>query len=232
MSKEANVDETVCLHSFDNIDNVIRISQSEILGNSRSVAEFEKLNRLGEGTYGVVYRARDTISKKIVALKKVRMDKEKDGLPISSLREIKLLMNTSHRNIVKLNEIAVGRKLENIFLVMEYCYQDLASLLDNMTSPFSEAQVKCLMKQLLNGVEHLHFKYIIHRDLKVSNLLLTDKGILKIGMFLENYQKSNYFDMHVTHIGKFENCAGDFYTGVKMAQIVSKFESTMRISVQ
>lgn len=161
----------------------MKISPKESLGNSRSVAEFEKLNRVGEGTYGVVYRARDTVSKKIVALKKVRMDKEKDGLPISSLREIKLLLNISHPNIVKLHEIAVGRKLENLFLVMEYCYQDLASLLDNMSSPFSEAQIKCLMKQLLFGVDHLHFKYIIHRDLKVSNLLLTDKGVLKIGMF-------------------------------------------------
>ena len=183
MSNISSADEAICLHSFENVDNVVTISQSEVLGNCRSVAEFEKLNRVGEGTYGVVYRARDTVSKKIVALKKVRMDKEKDGLPISSLREIKLLLHISHPNVVKLDEIAVGRKLENVFLVMEYCYQDIASLLDNMSTPFSEAQVKCLMRQLLSGIEHLHFKYIIHRDLKVSNLLLTDKGILKIGMY-------------------------------------------------
>ena len=182
-----DTDEAVCLHSFEYVDHVTKISQSDILGNCRSVAEFEKLNRVGEGTYGVVYRARDTISKKIVALKKVRMDKEKDGLPISSLREIKLLLHISHPNVVRLKEIAVGRKLENLFLVMEYCYQDIASLLDNMSTPFSEAQVKCLMKQLLSGLEHLHFKYIIHRDLKVSNLLLTDKGILKIGMYIPSF---------------------------------------------
>lgn len=68
---------------------------------------------------------------------------------------------------------------------MEYCEQDLASLLDNMTSPFSESQVKCLMLQVLRGLKYLHSCYIVHRDLKVSNLLLTDKGCVKIGNHLE-----------------------------------------------
>ncbi|XP_065057555.1 cyclin-dependent kinase 10-like [Rhopilema esculentum] len=179
----SDASDGIRLHSFQDVNNFTKIPQEAILGNSRSVAEFEKLNRIGEGTYGVVYRARDTVSGEIVALKKVRMDKEKDGLPISSLREINLLLQISDVNVVKLFEIAVGRKLDNVFLVMEYCHQDLASLLDNMTTPFSESQIKCLMLQLLKGVEHLHFRYIIHRDLKVSNLLLTNKGILKIADF-------------------------------------------------
>ena len=97
---------------------------------------------MGEGTYGVVYRARDTKSGEIVALKRVRMEEEKDGLPVSSLREINLLLNLRHRNIVELKEVVVGQRLDSIFLVMEYCEQDLASLLDNMTSHFSEAQVR------------------------------------------------------------------------------------------
>lgn len=64
---------------------------------------------------------------------------------------------------------------------MEYCEQDLASLLDNMSSPFTESQVKCLMLQVLKGLKYLHSNFIVHRDLKVSNLLLTDKGCVKIG---------------------------------------------------
>lgn len=64
---------------------------------------------------------------------------------------------------------------------MEYCEQDLASLLDNMTTPFSESQVKCLVLQVLKGLKYLHSNFIVHRDLKVSNLLLTDKGSVKIG---------------------------------------------------
>jgi cyclin-dependent kinase 10 len=110
----------------------------------RNVNEYEKLNRVGEGTYGVVYRARSTVTNDIVALKKVRMEEEKDGLPISSLREINILLNLRHKNIVELKEVVVGKRLDNIFLVMEYCEQDLASLLDNMNSKFTEAQVNKL----------------------------------------------------------------------------------------
>uniref|UniRef100_A0A3P8S8N5 Cyclin dependent kinase 10 n=1 Tax=Amphiprion percula TaxID=161767 RepID=A0A3P8S8N5_AMPPE len=132
-------------------------------GSCRSVREFEKLNRIGEGTYGIVYRARDTKSDEIVALKKVRMDKEKDGIPISSLREITLLLRLRHPNIVELKEVVVGSQLESLFLVMSYCEQDLASLLENMQTPFSEAQVKCIVLQLLRGLEYLHHNFIIHR---------------------------------------------------------------------
>lgn len=96
---------------------------------------------MGEGTYGIVYRARHIKTNKIVALKKVRMEEEKDGLPLSSLREINLLLNLRHKNIVELKEVVVGRKLDSLFLVMEYVEQDLASLLDNMTNHFTEAQV-------------------------------------------------------------------------------------------
>jgi len=159
------------------------IPEEHCYGHCRPVTEFEKLNRIGEGTYGVVYRARDTVSNEIVALKKVRMEREKDGIPLSGLREISLLLNLEHKNIVQLKEVVVGKHLDSIFLVMEYCEQDLASLLDNMSSPFKEAQIKCLMLQLLHGVQYLHQRLIVHRDLKVSNLLLTGKGILKIADF-------------------------------------------------
>lgn len=131
-------------------------------------------------------RARDSRTNQIVALKKVRMDQEKDGLPVSGLREIQILLGCSHENIVRLNEVVVGRSLESIFVSMEYCEQDLASLLDNMSTPFTESQVKCLVLQVLKGLKYLHNKFIVHRDLKVSNILLTDKGTIKIGMILEN----------------------------------------------
>nr|CAB3229364.1 cyclin-dependent kinase 10-like [Phallusia mammillata] len=162
---------------------MMKIPEKDRLGRCRSVTSFEKLNRIGEGTYGIVYRARDTESDQIVALKKVRTDNEKDGMSISSLREITLLLNLKHENIVELNEVVVGQRLDSIFLVMEYCEQDLANLLDNMSSPFSEAQVKCITLQLLKGLAFLHESFIVHRDLKVSNLLMTDKGILKIADF-------------------------------------------------
>ena len=138
-----------------------RIPQGEIFGACRDVAEFEKLNRIGEGTYGIVYRARDKKTKEVVALKKIRMESEKEGrpgtnitssifklplpgLPVCSVREIGILMELEHRNIVRLHEVAVGKDLNSMFLVMSYCEQDLAVLIDNMRTPFTESQVRHL----------------------------------------------------------------------------------------
>lgn len=147
--------------------------------------EYEKLNMLGQGTYGVVYRVRDKRSKKEYALKKVKVDRDlfRDGFPIACAREISILKSCSHENVVHLKEVVVGEQLEKIYLVMEYCEQDLASLLDNLEKPFIESEVKCIVIQLLRGLEYLHANFIIHRDIKVSNLLLTDMGCLKIADF-------------------------------------------------
>jgi cyclin-dependent kinase 10 len=134
---------------------------------TRNVNEYEKLNRVGEGTYGVVYRARHIQTNKIVALKRVRMDNEKDGLPISSLREIDILLNLRHKNIVELKEVVVGGRLDSIFLVMEYCEQDLASLLDNMTKNFTEAQVFFPLNKTEN---HLLFFYTKSKTNQRSNV--------------------------------------------------------------
>ncbi|MFH4976742.1 hypothetical protein AB6A40_003451 [Gnathostoma spinigerum] len=162
------------------------VSKEKIgLGSCRSVNEFEKLNRIGEGTYGIVYRAKDTKTEEIVALKKVRVDEksEEEGFSISALREIHLLLVLKHKNVVRLKDVVVGRHLTSIFLVMEYCEQDLASLLDHMSAPFTEAQVKCIILQLLEALVYLHKNHVVHRDLKVSNLLLTNDGCLKVADF-------------------------------------------------
>uniref|UniRef100_A0A3Q3CAG0 cyclin-dependent kinase n=1 Tax=Haplochromis burtoni TaxID=8153 RepID=A0A3Q3CAG0_HAPBU len=149
----------------------------------RSVEEFQCLNRIEEGTYGVVYRAKDKKTDEIVALKRLKMEKEKEGFPITSLREINTILKAQHPNIVTVREIVVGSNMDKIYIVMNYVEHDLKSLMETMKQPFLPGEVKTLMIQLLRGVRHLHDNWILHRDLKTSNLLLSHKGILKIGDF-------------------------------------------------
>jgi len=81
---------------------------------------------------------------------------------------------------------------------MEYCEHDLSSLLDNMATAFTESQVKCIFLQLLKGLKYLHSNFIIHRDLKVSNLLITDKGCVKIGKYkLTEYNVYNKYRVNI-----------------------------------
>lgn len=152
----------------------------------RSVEEFQCLNRIEEGTYGVVYRAKDKRTNEIVALKRLKMEKEKEGFPITSLREINTLLKGQHPNIVTVREIVVGSNMDKIFVVMDYVEHDLKSLMETMKNrkqSFLPGEVKCLTQQLLRAVGHLHDNWILHRDLKTSNLLLSHKGILKVGDF-------------------------------------------------
>ena len=111
------------------------------------------------------------------------MDRERGGLPISSLREVAILSKIKHVNVVRLFEVVAGRDLSSVYLVLEYCDQDLGHLVDTLPVPFTEPQVKCLMLQLCHGMAHLHAHYIIHRDLKLPNILLTRHGVLKIADF-------------------------------------------------
>lgn len=152
----------------------------------RSVDEFECLNRIEEGTYGVVYRAREKATNQIVALKRLKMEKEKEGFPITSLREVNTLLKGQHENIVTVREIVVGSNMDKIYIVMDYVEHDLKSLMETMRQKkqvFTIGEIKTLMQQLLRAVHHLHDNWILHRDLKTSNLLLSHRGILKVGDF-------------------------------------------------
>lgn len=173
------------------------------VGKSRSVYNFERLNVIGQGTYGVVYRAKDKETQAIVALKKLRMEREKEGMPLTSLREIRLLKACRHPNVVELQDIVVGNKLDSIFLVFEYCENDLATLLDTgMKRNFTEGEVKCLLRQLLSAIAYMHDRWMIHRDIKMSNLLYNNRGCLKVADFglarLFGYPKRPYTPRVVT----------------------------------
>ncbi|TPX32823.1 hypothetical protein SmJEL517_g04112 [Synchytrium microbalum] len=146
-----------------------------------TLGHYERLNQVGEGTYGTVYKARDKRNQALVALKKVRIEPDKDGFPITGIREIKILTTLHHPNIVKLNEIVSSR--DRIDLVFEYMDHDLTGLFANTAFKPSPAHIKCLMLQMFEGLRFLHSKNIMHRDLKGSNLLISKEGALKIADF-------------------------------------------------
>ncbi|EGR34708.1 hypothetical protein IMG5_003410 [Ichthyophthirius multifiliis] len=154
--------------------------------------QYEILHEVGSGTYGRVYKAyKKEIKDKYFALKQLDVSKEKDGFPITALREIKLLQKLNHQNILKINEIVTmktacmkDKRQQKVttFLVFDYMEHDLQGLIKKHKQ-FTTQQIKCLMKQLFSGLQYLHSQNTIHRDLKSANLLLNKEGILKIGDF-------------------------------------------------
>ncbi|KAI1027958.1 hypothetical protein LB504_013084 [Fusarium proliferatum] len=157
-------------------------------GKCRSVENYEKLNDIEEGTYGWVARATNKATGKVVALKRLKLEpQDRNGLPVTGLREIQILKDCQHRNIVTMEEVVVGddvsRPDNSLFLVLEFVEHDLKSILDDMPEPFLSSEVKRLLLQLTSGIAYLHDNWIIHRDLKTSNLLLSNRGQLKIADF-------------------------------------------------
>ncbi|CAL0325300.1 unnamed protein product [Lupinus luteus] len=145
----------------------------------RSICEYEMIKKINEGTYGVVYKARDKKTGEVVAIKKVKMNISRDGFPLSALREMNILLSFDHPSIVDVKEVAVD-DYDGTFMVMEYMEHDLKELMKAKKHHFSISEIKSMMKQLLEGVKYIHDNWVIHRDLKTSNILLNNEGHLKI----------------------------------------------------
>jgi len=150
------------------------------------VDKYEKIAKIGQGTFGEVFKARcRTDRTKIVALKKVLMENEKEGFPITALREIRILQLLNHKNIVNLIEICrqYSRHKTTFYLVFDFCEHDLAGLLSNINVKFSLGEIKMVMQQMCEGLFFIHNNKIIHRDMKAANILITKQGILKLADF-------------------------------------------------
>ena len=128
-----------------------------------------------------VYKARHRKSGKVVALKKLLSRSEQEGFPITALREIKLLKALKHPNVVELVDMASGPD-SAIYMVFPYMDHDLTGLLESDVK-FTIPQIKCYMKQLLEGIRYLHQCLILHRDIKGANILLNNRGELRITDF-------------------------------------------------
>ncbi|XP_045811355.1 protein IMPAIRED IN BABA-INDUCED STERILITY 1-like [Trifolium pratense] len=144
---------------------------------------FQKLDKIGQGTYSSVFRAREVETGRMFALKKVRFDTFQAESIRFMAREITILRRLDHPNIMKLEGIITSKMSNSLYLVFEYMEHDLAGLVSRPDIVFTDAQIKCYMRQLLSGIEHCHVRGIMHRDIKVSNILLNNEGVLKIGDF-------------------------------------------------
>lgn len=144
---------------------------------------YEKLEKIGQGTYSSVFRAREVETGRILALKKVRFDNYQPESIRFMAREIMILRRLDHPNIMKLEGIITSQSSSSIYLVFEYMEHDLAGLVASSDIKFSDMQIKCYMRQLLSAVEHCHLRGIMHRDIKASNILVNNDGILKLGDF-------------------------------------------------
>ncbi|XP_058284816.1 cyclin-dependent kinase 3 isoform X4 [Hylobates moloch] len=153
-------------------------------GDCSSVAMdvFQKVEKIGEGTYGVVYKAKNRETGQLVALKKIRLDLEMEGVPSTAIREISLLKELKHPNIVQLLDVVHNER--KLYLVFEFLSQDLKKYMDS--TPGSELPlhlIKSYLFQLLQGVSFCHSHRVIHRDLKPQNLLINELGAIKLADF-------------------------------------------------
>ncbi|KAJ1957849.1 kinase subunit of RNA polymerase II carboxy-terminal domain kinase I, partial [Dispira parvispora] len=146
------------------------------------IEQFEKIGQVGEGTYGKVYKARHPKLTHLVALKRIRMEAEREGFPITAMREIKLLTALNHPNIVQLHQ-TIHASDHSVYMVFEYMDYDLAGMIAHPDWILTAAHIKCLIKQMLSGLAYLHTHGVLHRDIKGSNLLLNKRGQVKFADF-------------------------------------------------
>eukprot|EP00759_Apiculatamorpha_spiralis_P021795 PhF_6_TR26342/c0_g1_i1/m.37899/K08824/CDKL; cyclin-dependent kinase-like len=139
---------------------------------------YETLGVLGEGTYGVVVKARHKETQQLVAIKKFKESEDDEQVRKTSLREIKMLKSLRHFNIVNLLE--VFRRKQKLYLVFEFIDRTILELVEKKPYGLDEADVKKYTYQLLRAVEYCHRNNVIHRDIKPENILIHKNGSLKL----------------------------------------------------
>ncbi|CAM0140778.1 unnamed protein product [Umbelopsis sp. WA50703] len=180
--------------------------KKELVGKEpKSVMEgYVKMDKIGEGTYGIVYKAKHKASNRIVALKKIRLNAHDEGVPATAIREVSLLKELKHENVIRLLDIIHNDTM--LYLVFDFLdivnisnsiefyidrrvlnidvpivYQDLRKYMDTAGKEgMTKVHVQSFMHQLISGLNYCHSHRILHRDLKPQNLLIDRTGKLTI----------------------------------------------------
>lgn len=148
---------------------------------------FQKLEKIGEGTYGVVYKARNKTTGQLVALKKIRLECDDEGCPSTAVREISLLkelkMNPFIVQLLDVIHQGGSQQGSKLYLVFEFLLMDLKKYIDTVSGPIDPTLVRSYTYQICSGIEFCHARRVIHRDLKPQNLLIDSKGLIKLADF-------------------------------------------------
>lgn len=152
--------------------------------NNAIRANYSVLAKVGEGTYASVFLARNIKTGEKVAIKKIKVANSGDGMDISAIREVKVLQELRHPNVIRLVDcFSSGSTTPSLNLVLEFLDTDLERLIRDKSIVFAPADIKSWMAMLMRGLEYCHCHFFLHRDLKPNNLLISPNGELKIADF-------------------------------------------------
>lgn len=152
-------------------------------GSGFALSDYVKIEKIGEGTYGVVYKGKNKITNQLVALKKIRLENDEEGVPSTAIREISLLRELQHPNIVSLQDVLMQEN--KLYLVFEFLQMDLKKYMETLppNKMLDTQLVKSYLHQITQGILYCHQRRTMHRDLKPQNLLIDKNGVIKLADF-------------------------------------------------